>query len=108
MNKKQKRDKWAKDFKLYNIIMENIWKFIGTVLIGVCLGYLTTRKSETDDNYMLIFIILFFLIGIFNFFLNIYKEHKKLEKREALRKKLEEQPKEVQEEPSDENEEANQ
>ncbi len=88
-NKKMRKDKWSKDFRLYNIIMNNFWKFIGTVLIGVCLGYLTTRKSEDETNYMLFFIILFFVIGVFNFFLGIYKEVKKLEKREQMRKELE-------------------
>lgn len=89
VNKKEKRAKWSKDFKLYNIIMNNFWRFIGTVLIGVCLGYLTTRKSKDDSNYMLFFIILFFVIGVFNFFLSLYKEIRKLEKREKMRKDLE-------------------
>ena len=93
-NKKNRRDKWSKDFKLYNVIMNNFWKLIGTVLIGVCLGYLTTRKSNNESNYMLLFIILFFIIGIFNFFLGIYKEVKKLEKREKMRKELENKTKE--------------
>lgn len=88
-NKKEKRAKWSKDFKLYNVIVNNFWKFIGTVLIGVCLGYLTTRKSEDDSNYMLFFVILFFVIGVFNFFLSLYKEIRKLEKREKMRKDLE-------------------
>lgn len=92
MNKK-KKDKLARDFKLYNVIMSNIWKFIGTVLIGVCLGYLTTRKSEEENNYMLFFIILFFVIGVINFFVGILKEVKKLEKREEMRKELEKQTK---------------
>ncbi len=87
--KKVIKDKWAKDFKLYNVIMGNIWKFIATVLLGVCLGYLTTRKSEEENNYMLLFIIIFFIIGVINFFLSIYKEIKRLEKVDEMRQKLE-------------------
>ncbi len=95
--KKVVKDKFSKDFKLYNVIMGNIWKFIATVLLGVCLGYLTTRKSKEENNYMLLFIVIFFIIGVINFFLSIYKEVKRLEKREEMRKKLENKTVEEQE-----------
>lgn len=88
---KEKKDKLARDFKLYNVVMNNIWKLIVTVLIGVLFGYLTTRKSEAGNNYMVIFIVIFFIIGIINFFVGIIKEHNKLVKREEMRKRLEEQ-----------------
>lgn len=88
---KEKKSKLIKDFRLYNVIMNNIWKLITTVLIGVLLGYLTTRKSEDGNNYMVIFIVIFFIIGIINFFVGIIKEHKKLAKREEMRKRLEKQ-----------------
>lgn len=90
-NKKIKKDKIAKDFKLYNVIMGNFWKFIATVLIGVCLGYLTTRNSKTEDNYMVFCIILFFVIGVINFFVGIMKEMKRLEKHEEKSKKQQNQ-----------------
>ncbi|MBQ8292185.1 MAG: hypothetical protein IJX78_00095 [Bacilli bacterium] len=85
----EKKKRLARDFKLYNVIMNNVWKFIVTVLIGVLLGYLTTKKSEDGNNYMVFCIVTFFIIGLINFFVGIIKEHKKLVKHEELRKKLE-------------------
>lgn len=85
-----KKDKIAKDFKIYNLIMSQVWRFLTTIIIGILFGYLVSRKGEEGNNYMIVIIIASFVIGIFNFFLGIYKEHKKLEKREEMRKRLEE------------------
>ncbi len=85
------KDKLAKDFKLYNVIVNNFWKLIATVTIGFLLGYLTTRKSEAGKNYMVLCIVVFLVIGIINFFIGIIKEHHKLIKRDEMRKRLEEQ-----------------
>ncbi len=81
-----KKDKIVKDFKLYNVIMSNFWKLIATVLIGAGIGYIATSKSEDDQDYMLICIIVFFVIGIINFFVGIIKEMKKLDKLEEKKK----------------------
>lgn len=85
-----KKDKLAKDFKTYNIIISQVWKFLTTLIIGVLGGYLVSRKGGEDNNYMVIIIIIAFVIGIFNFFLGLYKEHNKMLKREEMRKRLEE------------------
>ena len=74
------KDKLAKDFRIYNLIMSQVWKFLTTIIIGILLGYLASRKGEEDNNYMIVIIIASFVIGIFNFFLGLYKEHKKMEK----------------------------
>lgn len=83
------KDKLAKDFRIYNLIMSQVWKFLTTIIIGILLGYLASRKGEEDNNYMIVIIIASFVIGIFNFFLGLYKEHKKMEKREEMKKRLE-------------------
>lgn len=85
------KDKLAKDFKLYNVIVNNFWKLIVTVIIGFLLGYLTTHKSEAGNNYMVLCVVVFLAIGIINFFIGIIKEHHKLVKRDEMRKRLEEQ-----------------
>ena len=92
-----KKDKLARDFRIYNLIMSQVWKFLTTIIIGVLLGYLASRKGE-EDNYMIVIIIASFIIGIFNFFLGLYKEHKKMEKREEMRKRLEAKTEEKNEE----------
>ena len=84
-----KKDKLVRDFKTYNFIMSQVWKFLTTIIIGVLFGYLVSIKGEENNNYMIIIIIVFFVIGIFNFFLGLYKEHKKMEKREEMKKRLE-------------------
>ena len=67
-----KKDKLAKDFRIYNLIMSQVWKFLTTIIIGILLGYLASRKGEEGNNYMIVIIIASFIIGIFNFFLGLY------------------------------------
>ncbi len=85
-----KKDKLVRDFKIYNIIMSQVWKFLTTIIIGVLGGYLVSRKGEENNNYMVIIIIIAFIIGIINFFVGILKEHNKMVKREEMKKRLEE------------------
>lgn len=83
-----KKDKVVRDWKLYNIIMSNIWQFIATILCGFLFGYLMERRAENKDiNYMLFSVILFIVIGCINFFLGIIKQLKKIEKEQEKKQK---------------------
>lgn len=84
-----KKDKIVKDIKLYNLIMSNIWQLLTTILFGVLVGYLLNRYAEKENNhYMLFSIIVFFIIGIINFFVAIIRGSKKLAIKEANNQKV--------------------
>lgn len=85
---KNKREKAAHGFRVYNLIMSNVWRFLTTLLVGVLAGYLVSRNGPDGNNYWLFMILVFLVIGILNFFLGIYKDHKKLVAREEAKKKL--------------------
>ena len=103
---KNKKEKAAYNFKIYNLIMSNVWRFLTTLLIGVLGGYLASRNGPKGNNYWLIMILVFLVIGLINFFLGIYKEHKKLiEREEAKKQRILEKQKENEENESLENKE---
>ncbi len=78
-----KKNKLIKNFKLYNIIMSNFWLLITTCLVGVIVGYFLDKYSSKENNhYMLISIIIFSVIGIFNFFIHLIAQIDKLNKEE--------------------------
>lgn len=75
------RKKLVKNLKLYNLIMSNIWLLLTTTLLGVIIGYIL-KKNNDNDTYMVISIIVFFVIGIVNFFFKIIRETLKMNKEE--------------------------
>ena len=45
-----KKDKLVHGFKMYNYVMQEVWKLLTTLLFGVLAGYLL-RKNGPEDNY---------------------------------------------------------
>ncbi len=80
------KNKIIKDLKLYNVIMSAIWKLITTLILGILAGYLIARQGEEGNHYMLFTIIVFFIIGMINFFMDIYRGNKRLALQEAKTK----------------------
>lgn len=79
-----KKEKAYKFFKNYNIIMSNIWLLITTILVGVLIGYFLNKKFPTEKNIcFIVSVIIFFVIGIINFFYLIFKKSKEFEKIEG-------------------------
>lgn len=73
--------------KAYNLIMSNVWQLLTILLIGILVGYLLTRNATNKKiNYMAISIIVFAVIGIIVFFVNIIREAKKMEQIEMRKK----------------------
>ena len=67
---KNKKEKAAYNFKIYNLIMSNVWRFLTTLLIGVLGGYLASRNGPKGNNYWLIMILVFLVIGLNNIYNN--------------------------------------
>ena len=82
-----KRDKVSKFLRTYNLVMSNFWLLITTTLVGVLIGFLLNRAFPTEKNIWLVIVsVIFFLIGVFNFFYKIIGESIKLQEEE--KKKL--------------------
>ena len=78
-----KRDKVSKFLRTYNLVMSNFWLLITTTLVGVLIGYLLNKAFPTEKNIWLIIVsVIFFLIGVFNFFYKIIGESIKLQEQE--------------------------
>lgn len=74
-----------RSLKAFSKISNIIYGFIMTIIIGIVAGYFLDKYVE-GVNWMLICIIVFFVIGIFNFYRALlrYKEWKNLKLKEAL------------------------
>ncbi len=82
-----KKDKVSKFLRIYNLVMSNFWLLITTTLVGVLIGYLLNKSFPTEKNVWLIIVsVVFFLIGIFNFFYRIIGESIKLQEQEKVQK----------------------
>ena len=78
-----KRDKVSKFLRTYNLVMSNFWLLITTTLVGVLIGFLLNKAFPTEKNIWLIIVsVIFFLIGVFNFFYKIIGESIKLQEQE--------------------------
>ena len=84
-----KKEKAYKFFKNYNVIMSNIWLLITTMLVGVLIGYFVNKKFPTEKNiWFILIIIIFFVIGIINFFYSILVKSKEFDKFEEGKKNV--------------------
>lgn len=76
-----KRDKFIRDFKIYNFVMSNIWQLLTTLLIGFGIGWLLEKYVGSEKKLFMIFsIIIALVIGIANFFFSLYRKMKQLQK----------------------------
>ena len=79
-----KRNKFIRDFKIYNFVMSNIWQLLTTLLIGFGIGWLLEKYIGSDKNlYMVFSIVIAILIGVGNFFFSLYKKMKQIQDSEA-------------------------
>jgi F0F1-type ATP synthase assembly protein I len=84
-----KKDKFYRFVRNYNVIMSNIWLLITTLLAGAVIGYFVNKKFPTDKNiWFIVIMIIFFIIGIANFFYLIYTKSKDFDKIEAGKKNV--------------------
>lgn len=78
-----KKDKFIRDFKIYNFVMSNIWQLLTTMLLGFGIGWLLEKYFDSEKNLFMIFsLILAFSVGIANFFISLYKKLKKVQNEE--------------------------
>lgn len=78
-----KKDKFIRDFKIYNFVMSNIWQLLTTLLIGFGIGWLLEKYVGSEKNLFMIFsVIIGLVIGIANFFFSLYRKMKELQKKE--------------------------
>ena len=83
-----KKDKLVHGFKMYNFVMQEVWKLLTTLLFGVLAGYLLRKNGPEDNHYFVIAIIVALFIGLINFFVGLLRIIKREEQR---KKKLQEQ-----------------
>lgn len=78
-----KKDKFIRDFKIYNFIMSNIWQLLTTLLIGFGIGWLLEKYVGSEKKlYMIFSLVIALLVGIANFFFALYKKMQQLQKNE--------------------------
>lgn len=88
---KQKKDKLVHGFKLYNEVMQEIWKFLTILLFGVVIGYVLQRRGPENNHYFVFCLIIALAIGLLIFFVGLFSVIKKEETRRLNQKKLEDE-----------------
>ena len=84
-----KKDKFIRDFKIYNFVMTNVWQLLTTILIGFGIGWVAEKFIDTEKNLFIIFsIVIAIFIGIINFFYALYKKMKQLQKTEEKQENI--------------------
>ena len=78
---KIKKEKFVNSFKLYNYVMQEIWKLVTTLLFGIVLGYFVQKKSVENKKYFVLILIISMVVGLCNFFIGIIRIARKEEKR---------------------------
>ncbi len=88
---KQKKDKLVHGFKLYNEVMQEIWKFLTILLFGVVLGYILQKRGPEDNNRFVFTLIIALVVGLLIFFVGLFSVIKKEETRRLNQKKIEDE-----------------
>ena len=88
---KQKKDKLVNGFKLYNEVMQEIWKFLTILLFGVVIGYVLQRRGPENNHYFVFSLIIALVVGLLIFFVGLFSVIKKEETRRLNQKKLEDE-----------------
>ena len=76
-----KKDKISKAFKTYNLVMNEVWKLLTIILIGVFIAWLIKRKNGSNVAIVLT-ITISLVIGLAVFFVGLINLSKKKEKEE--------------------------
>lgn len=82
---KKKKNSFVAGFKLYNYVMQEIWKLLTTILFGIVAGYLFNKYGEEGNHYFLITFLVCVVIGIINFFIGVIRIARKEEEKEKRR-----------------------
>ena len=88
---KQKKDKLVHGFKLYNEVMQEIWKFLTILLFGVVIGYILQRRGPENNHYFVFSLIIALAVGLLIFFVGLFSVIKKEETRRLNQKKSEDE-----------------
>lgn len=88
---KQKKDKLVHGFKLYNEVMQEIWKFLTILLFGVVIGYVLQRRGPEKNHYFVFSLIIALVVGLLIFFVGLFSVIKKEETRRLNQKKSEDE-----------------
>lgn len=80
-----KKEKIAKAFKTYNLIMNEIWKLITILLIGILIGWFIKRKNGSNLGFV-ISISIALVVGLASFFVGIIRVSKNKEKEDLKEK----------------------
>lgn len=80
-----KKEKIAKAFKTYNLIMNEIWKLITILLIGILIGWFIKRKNGSNLGFV-ISISIALVVGLASFFVGIIRLSKNKEKEDLKEK----------------------
>lgn len=88
---KQKKDKLVNGFKLYNEVMQEIWKFLTILLFGVVIGYVLQRRGPENNHYFVFSLIIALVVGLLIFFVGLFSVIKKEETRRLNQKKSEDE-----------------
>ena len=88
---KQKKDKLVHGFKLYNEVMQEIWKFLTILLFGVVLGYILQKRGPEDNNRFVFTLLIALVVGLLIFFVGLFSVIKKEETRRLNQKKIEDE-----------------
>ena len=77
--KKEKKEKVVAGFKTYVFVMQEIWKLITILIIGILFGYLLKVKGPEGNHYIVYAIIASLVIGLLVFFTGLIRIIKKEE-----------------------------
>lgn len=77
-------NKTLKEQKFKDLIVSNLWRLFGMVLLGIVLGYLVYRDSEKDKNpqvsYFFTILGICTIIGLIMFLVKVIPAYKKTKK----------------------------